>query len=165
MPRAKIESRIKNSESRENTKAKPVAKTVNLSIPVYSITGEPKGNLDLPKVFGGKINNTLLAQAMRVYTTNDKTLTGSTKTRGQVQGSTKKIYAQKGTGRARQGSIRAPHRVGGGIVFGPTPRKVVLDLPKKMKKAALLSAIAARVLEKKALAISDAQNFSEKLKK
>src|SRR3989344_1873864 len=96
----------------------------------------------LPKeIFGQEVNTKLLAQAMRVYMTNLKKFTASTKTRGEVRGSTAKIYRQKGTGRARHGAITAPIFVGGGIVFGPKPRKVVLDLPKKMKKAALLAAL------------------------
>lgn len=142
---------------------KAPSKGADLSVQAYTISGEEKGILSLPKeIFGGKVNKKLLTHAMRVYTTNGKTLTGSTKTRGQVRGSTVKIYNQKGTGRARHGGIRAPIFVGGGIVFGPTPRRVILDLPRKMKKAALVSALAARALDKNALGLVDAEKFSGK---
>lgn len=130
-------------------------KSNGLSVPVFSLAGRATGNLTLPKeIFGGKVNEKLLSQAMRVYITNKKILTGSTKGRGEVVGSTAKIYNQKGTGRARHGAITAPIFVGGGIVFGPHPRKVELVLPKKMKKAALLSAFSAKIADKKAFVIN-----------
>lgn len=142
-----------------------VKKPVGLSIPVYSLLGKETGVISLPKeIFGAKVNKILLAQAMRVYLNNQKTLPGSTKTRGQVEGSSAKIYNQKGTGRARHGSIRAPIFVGGGIVFGPTPRKVILNLPNKMKKAALISALSEKVLDKKALGLSGSEKATGKTK-
>lgn len=128
----------------KKTVVKKVApkKVSGLSVPVYSLTGRASGTMSLPKeIFGVKVNKKLLSQMVRIYLNNRKTLPGSTKTRGQVEGSTAKIYRQKGTGRARHGSIRANLFVGGGIVFGPTPRKVILDFPKKMKKAALANAL------------------------
>lgn len=147
------------------TKPKSAKRSGGLSIPVYSLTGRSSGTMSLPKdIFGVKVNKTLLAQALRVYTTNQKTLPGSTKTRGEVRGSTAKIYRQKGTGRARHGSIRAPIFVGGGIVFGPTPRKVRLDLPKQMKKAALLSALSSKMGEKEILGLSGTDKASGKTK-
>ena len=84
------------------------------------------------------MNEILLAQAMRVYLNNQKAHHSNAKTRGEVTGSTRKIYAQKGTGRARHGGIRAPIFVGGGITFAPKFRKVTLDLPQKMKELAHL---------------------------
>lgn len=138
---------------------------VNLSVPVYSLAGEADGSLDLPKeIFGQKINKQLLAQAMRVYLTNQKIQPGFTKTRGEVAGSTVKIYRQKGTGRARHGSIRAPIFVGGGIVFGPKPRKTRLDLPQKMKKAALVSALSAKTADKQITILSDLEKATGKTK-
>lgn len=134
-----------------------------LSIPVYSLAGRVAGKLSLPKeVFGVKVNEKLLTQAVRVYMTNQKNLTASTKTRGEVRGSTAKIYRQKGTGRARHGAIRAPIFVGGGIVFGPKPRKVRLDLPKKMKKAALLSALSDKMVNKGILGVSGLEKATGK---
>ena len=146
--------------------AKVVApRSSSFSVPVYSLTGRATGSLTLPKeVFGVKVNKTLLVQAVRVYTTNKKTFTASTKTRGQVEGSTAKIYRQKGTGRARHGAIRAPIFVGGGIVFGPTPRKVRLDLPKRMKKAALFSALSTKMADKQITGLSGADKATGKTK-
>ncbi len=82
-----------------------------------------------------------MAQAVRVYLANQRKGTVSTKSRGEVKGSSRKIYKQKGTGRARHGSIRAPIFVHGGVVFGPKPRDFSLKLPQKMKRAALVSAL------------------------
>lgn len=140
-------------------------KASGLSIPVYSLAGRASGTLALPKeVFGAKVNEKLLAQALRVYMTNLKTFTASTKTRGEVRGSTAKIYRQKGTGRARHGAIRAPIFVGGGIVFGPKPRKVRLTLPKKMKKAALFSALSSKMADKSIVAVSGLEKATGKTK-
>lgn len=144
---------------------KKVTKKSALSIPVYSLVGKETGVLSLPKeIFANKISKSLLAQAVRVYATNQKSLLASTKTRGEVEGSTAKIYRQKGTGRARHGAIRAPIFVGGGITFGPKPRKIRLDLPRKMKKAALFSAMSAKVVDKKVLGLQGLEKASGKTK-
>lgn len=136
-----------------------------LSIPVYSMLGKESGTLDLPKeIFAAEVNKKLLAQAVRVYSTNQKSLTGFTKTRGEVVGSTAKMGAQKGSGHARHGSKRAPIFIGGGIVFGPKPRKVRLDMPKKMKKAALISALSSKLLDKNILGISGIDKATGKTK-
>lgn len=145
--------------------AKPTTakRSSGLSVPAYSLAGRSSGTMSLPKeIFGVKVNEKLLAQAIRVYMTNLKTFTASTKTRGEVRGSTAKIYRQKGTGRARHGAIRAPIFVGGGIVFGPKPRKVRLDLPKKMKKAALLSALSSKAGNKEILGLSGIEKATGK---
>ncbi|MDO8577080.1 MAG: 50S ribosomal protein L4 [Candidatus Daviesbacteria bacterium] len=140
-------------------------KQSNLSVPVYSLAGRAAGTLTLPKeIFGQKVNKKLLSQAMRVYMTNQKSLTGFTKTRGEVEGSTAKIYRQKGTGRARHGGIRAPIFVGGGIVFGPKPRKIRLELPQRMKKTALLSAFSAKTADKQVMGLSGLEKASGKTK-
>lgn len=145
----------------------PVKKSLKskFSVPVYSLTGRASGTYNLPKeIFGQKINHQLLAQAVRVYMTNQKVFTVSTKTRGEVEGSTAKIYRQKGTGRARHGSIRAPIFVGGGIVFGPTVRKVRLSLPQKMKKAALVSALSDKANDKSIVGLTGIDKASGKTK-
>lgn len=156
---------VKKKVTSKKAVVKSAPKTSRLSVPVYTLTGRTSGTLSLPKeIFGVKVNNSLLAQAFRVYSTNQKTFTGSTKTRGEVKGSTAKIFRQKGTGRARHGSIRAPIFVGGGIVFGPKPRKVRLDLPKKMKKAALLSALSSKVAGKEVVGVTGFNSASGKTK-
>lgn len=122
--------------SKTNTKAK------KLSADVFDLSGKVIEQIALPQeVFGAKINKVLIAQAVRVYRANQRLGTASTKTRGEVEGSTRKIYRQKGTGRARHGSVRAPIFVHGGIVGGPKPRDYSLKMPKKMKKAALFGSL------------------------
>lgn len=164
MPRVKKETTTKEVKKVIEKKV-TTPRSSGLSVPVYSLAGRSSGTLSLPKeIFGKEVNKTLLAQALRVYMTNKKVLPGSTKTRGEVQGSTAKIFKQKGTGRARHGSIRAPIFVGGGIVFGPTPRKVRLDLPKKMKRSALISALSEKFVEKKVVGLSGLEKASGKTK-
>lgn len=142
-----------------------IKKKTGLSVPVYSLAGRAGGALSLPKeIFGVKVNNNLLSQAIRVYTTNQKNLLAQTKTRGEVEGSTAKIYRQKGTGRARHGSVRAPIFVGGGIVFGPQSRKVRLNLPHRMKKAALISALSSKMADKEIVGITGIEKASGKTK-
>ncbi|MBI2593051.1 50S ribosomal protein L4 [Candidatus Daviesbacteria bacterium] len=137
--------------------------TSAFSIPVYSLLGKEAGSLDLPKsVFGAEINKALLTQALRVYLNNQKGHYSNTKTRGEVEGSTRKIYRQKGTGRARHGGVRAPIFVGGGIALGPKSRKVTLDLPKKMKKASLISALSQKLLDKDVYGISGLEKVTGK---
>lgn len=115
------------------------------TISVLGIDGKAKGRITLPAgVFGVKPNKQLMAQAVRVYLANQREGGAATKTRGKVEGSTRKIYRQKGTGRARHGSIRAPIFVGGGIVFGPVPHSFSKDLPVKMKRNALVSALSSQ---------------------
>lgn len=117
-----------------------------LSLDLYDTKGKVVDVVDLPKeIFGAKVNNQLMAQAVRVYLANQRSGTASTKERGEVSGSTKKIWAQKHTGRARHGSRKAPIFVGGGIVFGPTPRDFSLKLSKKMRRLALFSALTSKL--------------------
>lgn len=143
--------------------AKAPAKSGGLSVAMYSLLGKEAGSLDLPKaVFGAEINRALLAQALRVYLNNQKGHFSNTKTRGEVEGSTRKIYKQKGTGRARHGGIRAPIFVGGGIALGPKSRQALLELPRKMKKAALISALSQKHLDKDIFAVSGLEKATGK---
>lgn len=113
-----------------------------LSASLYTPAGVSAGKEKLPKeVFGVHINLQIIAQAVRVYRANQREGSASTKTRGEVAGSTRKIYKQKGTGKARHGGIRAPVFVGGGIVFGPRPRDYAKNLPQAMRAQALTSAL------------------------
>ena len=155
-----------NSSTRKLVNSKTSKRvTSSLSIPVYSLAGRASGTLGLPKeIFAKLVNKKLLAQAIRVYTTNQKNLTASTKTRGEVEGSTAKIWRQKGTGRARHGSVRAPIFVGGGIVFGPKSRKIRLDLPKKMKKTALYCALSSKMADKSIVGLTGLKKASGKTK-
>ncbi|MEX0912131.1 MAG: 50S ribosomal protein L4 [Gemmatimonadota bacterium] len=112
----------------------------------FKATGEPvKKGLELPTdPFDGVVNKPVLYQAIKAYLANQRQGTASTKTRSQVAGGGRKIWRQKGTGRARQGSIRAPHWRGGGIAFGPSPRDYHQDLPKKVRRLARRSAFNTR---------------------
>jgi large subunit ribosomal protein L4 len=111
----------------------------------FKATGEAGEAWELPSdPFDGIVNEPVLHQAIKAHLANQRQGTASTKTRGEVAGSTKKIWRQKGTGRARQGSIRAPHWKGGGVVFGPHPRDYRQDLPKKVRSLARRSAFNTR---------------------
>lgn len=143
MPKVKVEKKVTIKKTTKTT-----AKPVGFSVPVYALDGAKSGNLELPQdIFGAKINKVLLAQALRVYFNNQRAHFGHTKTRSEVNYSTKKQGPQKGSGHARHGSRGAPVYVGGGIALGPKSRKVTLLLPPKMKQQALISALSAKMAE------------------
>jgi large subunit ribosomal protein L4 len=115
--------------------------TVNVQTP----SGDVAGTVDLPPaLFDVEVNIPLVHQVVVAQLAAARQGTSSTKTRGEVRGGGRKPYRQKGTGRARQGSTRAPQFVGGGVVHGPTPRSYAQRTPKKMKAAALRSALSDR---------------------
>jgi large subunit ribosomal protein L4 len=119
-----------------------------LVAPLYKFEGGPVGELELSeRLFGYKVNKDLLYRAVRVYLLNLRQGTHSTKTRGEVAGSGKKPWPQKHTGRARHGSRRSPLWRGGGVVFGPKPKDYDYELPKKMRRRALQSALIAKLQE------------------
>ena len=140
-------------------------KKSTLSIDMVDLDGKASGKLTLPvEIFGEAVNQQLLAQAVRVYRANKRQGNASTKTRGEVDGSTRKIYRQKGTGRARHGSLRAPIFVKGGIVFGPRPHDFGLEMPKKMRRKALLSALSAKFADGQIIVLSDITKLEPKTK-
>jgi len=127
-----------------------------MDIPVYNKEGEKIDNVQLDEEkFGGPIRSTLLRDAVIMYEANKRQGTASTKTRGEVAGGGKKPWVQKHTGRARAGSIRSPIWKGGGISFGPKPRDYSYTIPKKAKKLALFSALAARVRDNELVVVED----------
>jgi len=137
MPKKTIKTIKKNKKEIRKKSVK-----TRLSIPVYDLDGSEKELVALPKeIFAVEVNEKLLAQYVRVYLANQRQGTASTKTRGEVIGSTRKIYKQKGTGRARHGDIKAPVFVGGGVVGGPKQRDYSLRLNKKQAKKALFNAL------------------------
>lgn len=141
------------------------SKRSSLSVPAYSLSGRSLGTMSLPKeIFGAQVNKALLTQAMRVYLTNQQAHHSSTKTRAEVTASSRKIWRQKGTGRARHGAVSAPIFVGGGVALGPKARKVILDLPKKMKKKALVSALAQKMIDQEVLGVSGLEKATGKTK-
>ncbi|HUK71600.1 MAG TPA: 50S ribosomal protein L4 [Streptosporangiaceae bacterium] len=112
---------------------------------VISPAGDTGQTVDLPgEIFDAKVNVPLIHQVVVAQQAAARQGTHDTKTRGEVRGGGKKPYRQKGTGRARQGSLRAPQYAGGGVVHGPTPRSYVQRTPKKMKAAALRGALSDR---------------------
>ncbi|CAN5609146.1 50S ribosomal protein L4 [soil metagenome] len=115
------------------------------STTLYSKTGADLGTVELPEtLFGAPVNEALLHQAVTAQLAGRRVGTADTKTRAEVRGGGAKPYRQKGTGRARQGTRRAPHYAGGGVVFGPHPRSYEQKMPKRMKRAALHGALTAK---------------------
>jgi large subunit ribosomal protein L4 len=115
------------------------------TVSIVSVGGETSGTAELPdEIFDAQANVPLMHQVVVGQLAAARQGTHSTRTRGEVRGGGKKPYRQKGTGRARQGSIRAPHYVGGGVAHGPVPRSYVKRTPKKMKAAALRGALSER---------------------
>ena len=123
---------------------------------LYSRTGEEIGEVELPdELFSAPINTAVLHQVVIAQLAGRHLGTHSTKKRGEVSGGGKKPYRQKGTGRARQGSIRSPHYRGGGVVFGPQPRSYVQRLPRQMRRLALVGALTSK-LDDGAIRVIDA---------
>ncbi|MFC1994070.1 50S ribosomal protein L4 [Chloroflexota bacterium] len=119
-----------------------------MQISVYNRSGQEVEQIDLDEtVFGLSVNQAVVHQAMVRQLANARTGTASTKTRGQVAGSTKKMYRQKHTGNARAGSRRSPLRRGGGVTFGPQPRSYKQAMPKKMRRLALKCMLSAKVAD------------------
>ena len=114
------------------------------------------GKAELPEeIFGVKVNEGLLHEAVRNHLANKRQGNASTKTKGQVRGGGRKPFKQKGSGRARAGSNRSPLWRGGGIVFGPQPRSYAYKMPKKAKWSALNSALAAKYSDNEVIVIDD----------
>jgi len=125
-------------------------------VQLFESTGAPSRTISLDEtVFGGKPNTALLHQAVVRQLANARQGTHDTQTRAEVSRTTKKVWRQKGTGRARQGSRKAPHWRGGGVVFGPHPREHRLELPKKMRQGALRSALASKMAAGEIIVLQD----------
>lgn len=123
---------------------------------LYDITGKEVSSLEVPhEIFLSNINERLLATYVRVYLTNQRQGTAATKTRSEVAASTRKIYRQKGTGRARHGARSANVFAGGGVVFGPRPKEYKLSLNKKQKRKALFDALSYSFKKHNIIALSD----------
>jgi large subunit ribosomal protein L4 len=125
-----------------------------MQIDIVNIEGKKVGELALADaVFGAKVKDYLLWELVKAQQAAKRAGTHATKTRAHVRGGGKKPYKQKGTGNARQGSSRAPNHVGGGKVWGPHPRDYSYTVPKKVKRAALISALSLRAKEKKIVVV------------
>jgi large subunit ribosomal protein L4 len=125
-----------------------------LNLDIINIKGDVVSSAAVSElIFGKEPNSDLIAQYVRVYLTNQRTGNASTKTRGEVSGSGKKPFKQKGTGNARRGSLRTPLARKGGITFGPKPRNFRLEMPKKMRINALLNVLSLRFNSKNIFAL------------
>lgn len=126
------------------------------TVKVYNIKGEQVGEMELcASIFGAEINKSLLFDVSQMLLAARRRGTASTKNRSEVRGGGRKPWRQKGTGRARHGSIRSPIWTGGGIAFGPKPRQYRYQLPKKARRAALCSALSSKVAEEKLIVLED----------
>ncbi len=138
MPRAKKETKTENTEAPEAD--------------VYSLSGKKVDKFKLdPRVFNAKVNKPLLHEIILMYRANSRQGNAATKTKGLVRGGGKKPWRQKGTGRARSGSIRSPLWRHGGTIFGPVPRDFGYDMPKKTKRIALISSLSAKLKDNEIL--------------
>ena len=135
-------------------------------VAVLNMAGKEVDTIELnDAVFGVEINEHLVHMAVLQQLANNRQGTQKAKTRSEVSGGGKKPYRQKGTGHARQGSTRAPHYTGGGVVFAPVPRDYSFKLNKKEKRAALKSALTSRVVENKFIVLDELKLDEIKTKK
>jgi large subunit ribosomal protein L4 len=119
-----------------------------IEVRVYNTGGEEAGVIQVDEAwFGGKVKMEILRLAVTRHESNQRQGSVATKSRGLVEGSTRKIFAQKHTGRARAGTVRSPKRRGGGVTFAKVPRDYGREMPRKMRRAALDSALLARMLD------------------
>lgn len=131
------------------------------NVALYNMNGESAGTMELSEtVFAADINETVVHEVIVNYLANQRQGTQNTKTRSEVSGGGVKPWRQKGTGRARQGSIRAPQWTGGGVALGPKPRDYRYRVNKKVKKLAMRSALTAKVNENE-LIVVDGIKFEE----
>ncbi|MCI9010109.1 MAG: 50S ribosomal protein L4 [Clostridia bacterium] len=134
-------------------------------VKVYNMKGEEVGNINLSdKVFGAEYNEPLIHQAVVTYLCNQRQGTKSTLTRTEVRGGGAKPWRQKGMGRARQGSIRAPQWIKGGVVFAPKPRDFSKKMNASAKRGALLSALSKKVADGELLIVDEVKVTAPKTK-
>jgi len=150
----------------KSVKKKKKEEVFKASIPLYNTQGKEVETLELDKdIFTGRVHHAALHQAVVAYNANQRHGTSSTKTISEVSGGGKKPWAQKGTGRARHGSIRSPLWRHGGIIFGPHPRDYRQSLPKKIKRLALISGLNSKLRENNIMGIDSLVIAEPKTKK
>jgi len=136
-----------------------------MQVTVYSLTGEEKGKIELSEnIFNIEVNENVLYEYVKEFLNNQRQGTAKTKTRGEVSGGGRKPWRQKGTGRARAGSIRSPLWVGGGTTFGPQPKNWYYTINKKVKRIALKSSLTLKAKENKILIIENVDMEKPKTK-
>lgn len=135
------------------------------NVKVMNMSGKEVGEIELSdKIFGAEVNGSVLHAAVRTYLMNQRQGTQSTLTRTEVSGGGKKPWRQKGTGRARQGSTRAPQWTHGGVALGPKPRSYRMSMNKKVKRIALYSALSAKVAEGNLIVVDEIKTADYKTK-
>ncbi|MFN4294757.1 MAG: 50S ribosomal protein L4 [Thermoflexales bacterium] len=136
-----------------------------MKVPVKNLKGEPVSEVELPdSIFAARISQPLMHQALLRQNANAHLGTHKVKTRSEVNRTTKKVYRQKGTGNARQGSRKAPHWVGGGVAFGPVVRSYRQDMPKKMRRAAIRSALSQKAADQQIVIVDKLEMSAPKTK-
>lgn len=161
----KVEAKSSRKAPEKLAKAKITITKSSLNAPMYDVKGAKSGTYPLPKeVFGAKINDALMAQAVRVYLANQRQGNAHTKSRGEIDLTTAKWFRQKGTGRARHGAKSAPIFVGGGVAHGPRKHSFSLSLPKKMRRAAIISALSQKASEGDICVVSGFSKIEPKTK-
>ncbi len=126
------------------------------TVEIVNTRGETVGELELnPNVFDAEVNENLLFEVSQMHASNRRKGTASTKTRSEIRGGGRKPWRQKGTGRARHGTIRSPLWAGGGVVFGPKPRSYRYQLPRKMRRAAMRSALTSKLRSQELTVLND----------
>lgn len=132
-----------------------------LNVPIYNESGENIGQEQIDEaLLGGPLRASLLKQAIVMYHANRRHGAASQKSRGEVEGSTRKLFRQKGTGRARMGNVRTPVRRGGGVAFARKPQSHRLDMPRKMRRLARNQAVLSKIQSSEAI-IVDGLKFDE----
>jgi len=136
-----------------------------MQVPVHNTSGEVVSQIEISDyLFGSPVNEAVTHQALLRQLANRRQGNASTKTRGEVAGSTRKLFAQKHTGRARAGSIKSPLRRGGGIIFGPSPRDYHQALPKKMRRLALRSVLSGKARDEELVIVDKLEMEAPKTK-
>ena len=136
-----------------------------MQLPQYDLNASAMDALEVSEVvFGAAENPELLHQALVYHRANQRHGTSSTLTRGQVSGTGRKPFAQKGTGRARQGSWKSPHHRGGGVAFGPSPRSYRQRMPKQMRRQAIRTALSGKVAAERLFVVDGLDSIEQKTK-
>ncbi|OHW62421.1 50S ribosomal protein L4 [Andreesenia angusta] len=134
-------------------------------VAIYNVSGQEVGDIELSEaVFGVEVNQHVLYEVVKNQLANKRQGTQSAKTRAEVRGGGKKPWRQKGTGRARAGSIRAPHWKGGGVIFAPKPRDYSYSVPKKVKRLAMKSALSSKVQNSEIIVLDELNLAAPKTK-
>lgn len=134
-------------------------------VDIINVSGQVVGELELNEhIFGVEVNQVVLHEVVKNYLANQRQGTQSAKTRAEVRGGGRKPFRQKGTGNARQGTIRAPHFVGGGVAFAPKPRDYSYKLPKQVKRVAMMSALSSKAASNELIVLDELQLASGKTK-